>query len=212
MADSQFPSNSPIRINGLAGEVGITSLDSSVTIGISGNNITLEAAGGSGSPSGSNVWVEPPRFQTDSGYTGYTQVNKIRQGVLLCRPTSWKFSLRLATSASWVVGAAVMWRTLVNDSAIVDATTITWSGSPTPTITAGETVSDAINVAMDTTHDYYIAIYWTSTSGNILISNLDFVSTNPVAESGYVLSNHTTDVTVPSLSNEGLILCRVFAT
>jgi hypothetical protein len=165
--------------SGISLEVnGSPNSDQSVLNLIAGTNVTLTAgaggaviiaaSGGGGAASGTNVFPFPGRSSTDNGFGGYSILQKLPARMLVCYPSSWIVSINLASGASYVVGAAVVYRTAIDSRVVIDSTTITWGSSPTPTLnTAGENPSDAIALALDDSHDYYCIIYFSSSSGNI---------------------------------------------
>jgi hypothetical protein len=163
---------------------------------------------------GSNVVIAAQRTSsTDSGYSTLSALKQLKSGQLLWLPASWKFSLVFSSGAGYVVNA-VIYRTLIDSTTIVDSTAVTWGGLSTGNIgpTAGEHFSDAISLQLDTNHDYYIAIYFQSGSGNLTIWSPGAVLQNNYY-CGYVSGNKTTLTTggtIPSVSPEETVY-RVIA-
>ena len=150
------------------------------------------SAGGGVAP-GTAVWPWLPRTgYTDNGFSLYTIMLKLGGPQLLSCPAKWSFSLWLAAGASYTIGQAAVLRTLANSLTVIDSTTVEWSGSPTPTLGGGVTFSDAINLQLDNTHDYWIMVYFTSTSGNMEcvqtpVTNLNTIPVSP--QVGYATGN-----------------------
>jgi hypothetical protein len=170
---------------------------------------TIAASGGSSIPAGTPVIVPAPRTASDSGFGNQTIVAKIAQEDILVYPTKFKVSVQLQSAASWVMTAGVILRTAhtatsllagVGGLTVIDSTPITWGGSATPTLGSGENVSDDINLALDTTHDYWFLAHFSSTSGLIYVSNVTGVVQSPGIGAlyyGYVSGDHTADTTMP---------------
>lgn len=89
-------------------------------------------------------------------------------------PTPWAFAINitsLETGGSGPVPAQFdgikIARTLANQTAIIDWTTVTFGGTTSPTFAAiGQQISDVINLQLDDEHDYYVAMYAPGISGN----------------------------------------------
>lgn len=152
-------------------------------------------------PVNSNVAMPSPLNATDFGFANFSLIIALPAAALLCQPSSWKFSIVLQAGASYVVGAGVVYACAKNTGTIASVTTITWGSSPTPTLTAGEQFSDSIALPLDTSHDYFIVVYFASGSGNVAVSNTSFpqfwsaVTTTPGTGPdyyGYKSGNQTT--------------------
>jgi hypothetical protein len=164
---------------------------SNITLVNSGGNVTISASGGGSLAAGSNVIPSSERSSTDSGYTNNSIILRLPQGMLLCRPSSWKFSISLAGGASFVVSAGVVYRTTVDSNVVIDSTPVTWGGSSGPTLTAGETFSDSISLPIDTSHDYWIVVHFTSSSGSLNIGGSQYVSAFFHNDCGFVFGDQT---------------------
>src|SRR5271157_2736491 len=118
---------------------------------------------------GSNVvWAATRTATTDNGYSTLSVIKQLKAGNLWSLPASWKFSFDFDSGAGYVINA-VVYRTLIDSTTIVDSTAVTFGGLSTGNLgpTAGEFFSDAISIQLDTSHDYYIAVYFQSGSGNL---------------------------------------------
>lgn len=172
--------------------------------------------GGGGIPTGSNVMLAAGRNASDSGYSGLSAQKKLSAGELLNLASSWKFSIKFDSGAgvSYVCNA-VVYRTLIDDTTIIDVTTVLWTGSATVTFsTTGEQFSDPIALALDTDHDYYIVIYFQSGSGSIDIYNAGVVLPGEFL-TGYSSGDKTgltTGGTVPTSVSPEETLYRVIST
>lgn len=89
------------------------------------------------------------------------------------------------------------------------AVTISGSGTPSITIPAGngqnnpyEITSDTISLALDNSHDYYFAIWWTDVLDNSLWGNSNCPS-SPMPAFQVTGGNHTSDNPLPIISSWG---------
>lgn len=173
----------------------------------------VPSGGGGSMPTGSNVTLAATRTGTDNGYSTLSVQKKLAAGELLNLATSWKFSIKFESGVNYTANG-VIYRTLIDDLTIVDATVVTWSSSSTVNFTAaGETFSDPIAMALDTDHDYYIVVYFQSGSGSIDIWTAGSILPGE-ALTGYVSGDKTgmtTGGTIPSVSPEETIY-RVIST
>ena len=87
---------------------------------------------------------------------GNTMVLKIPGRNLNCLPTSWK--VRIMRGSGSHFSAIVILRTLVDSLVVVDSTPVTFASSATPTLT-GLSLSDAVSLALDVDHDYWLMGY-----------------------------------------------------
>jgi hypothetical protein len=182
-------------------------------------NFSAPSGGGGGGPSvasGTNVFPFPGRVSTDNGFGGYSILQKLPARMLVCYPSSWKVSINLASGASYVVSAAVVYRTNIDSRVVIDSTAITWGSSATPTLaTTGENPSDAISLALDDSHDYYIVIHFTSSTGNINIGqsgwNSCFFAADEIGYIGSDATGLTTGGSVPTGWTAEGDFSRVFA-
>jgi hypothetical protein len=162
-------------LNSLTGALNLTSSDSSVTITPSGSTINLQASGGGSTYPVVGTPILPgnrPGSQTN-GFNGYTIWAQIPGSFLGILAATWKAVFACVGRTGLSVAAAACIRTLPNSLAVVDSTTITFSGSPTydaafgttPTTTAPAFItSDAMSLQLDTGHDYWIGYYLNSDS------------------------------------------------
>ena len=89
--------------------------------------------------------------------TGQTMMLKIPGRALNCLPSSWKVRIRRGAGSHF--SAIVILRTAIDDTTVIDSTPVTFGGSATPAMSAGLNLSDAISLALDASHDYYVAGY-----------------------------------------------------
>jgi hypothetical protein len=69
----------------------------------------------------------------------------------------WKVHIQRAAGSHF--SSCVVLRTLIDPQAVIDSTAVTFGGSAAPTLSAGLNLSDAIALALDATHDYYVIAY-----------------------------------------------------
>lgn len=134
---------------------------------------------GGGVPSGTPVVLGAELGTASSGWNNFTITIAFRGRHLLQIPASWKFDFNVqAASASFIFDNIKLRRTVHGSTTFIDSTTLTFGGSPTPTLAAGRTLSDAIAVALDQQHDYYILMHVTSgtSAGATVIQGTDAVS------------------------------------
>lgn len=148
----------------------LESTDASVIItDLGGGNIDLQA-GGSGVPSGTNVW--PAGFSgwlsnlfTQGVFGGSTCANMLPGRLAFCFPASWKVTFSSFGGNTTKIAACSI-AICDTDSPVVNSThTVTFSSSPTATYTTTVT-SDAIPIQIDAEHDYYLLVYYDPTSGD----------------------------------------------
>ena len=206
-------------VAGALGRLGIGSTGQVLTV-VSGAPAWAASGGGGGGIAASKNVVLLPVFSSNNNYMGFTVFAKLGSKALVLNPTTWQFSFK-ALATGGTLGAAVVYRTLRDSTTIVDSTTVLFSGSGSiTTIPIGETVSDSIALAMDMTHDYYIAIYFPSAGGAVSISNWSSTSVvfgTPVfalVTGGYSTGDATTLTgggSIPALSTVECILSQVLA-
>jgi len=112
-----------------------------------------------GVPSGTpviNMGNQAPVALGPLGAT-YSLFLKISGRSLNCLPSSWKVRIQRGSGSHF--SACVILRTLADSATVVDSTAVTFGGSATPTLSAGQNLSDAIALALDTTHDYWVCAY-----------------------------------------------------
>lgn len=178
-----------------------------------GNFTTPSGGGGGGVPSGSNiahVVTLAALAGTSSNWSDTTLCMRILGGTLLNLATSWKVALRIV-SGSLDVNAGVVLRTLPGSTTVIDSTPVTFnSGASYPqTLSAGDVVSDAISLALDNDHDYYVLLFF-PTSGNnsgVTLSNAasfgnDLTTGKYMIAAGYFNGvDETTATTIGSISS-----------
>ena len=143
-----------------------------------GSNITLSADGvggvtvngASGLLSGTNVWPGGANGFASANYAqgvfaSNTVANCLPGRLAYCLPSSWKVTL--ASFAGNTVKLDACSIAICNaDSGIVNSVVpVTFAGIGTATYTTTVT-SDPINIQIDVDHDYYLLVYYDSTSGN----------------------------------------------
>jgi hypothetical protein len=119
----------------------------------------MAAGGGGGVAAGTPVMYmgnHAPRVIGPLG-TGNTLYMKLTGRSLYCLPTHWK--VRIQRGAGSHFTAITVLRTLPDSLAVIDSTAVTFGGSASPTMAAGLNTSDAIALALDAQHDYYVMAY-----------------------------------------------------
>lgn len=167
---TQLPVGSTVDSDALA-----TLTDVNLTSPTDGQVLTYESgsakwvnqtpSGGGGSvASGTSLMAMGNQAPTSLGDLGAatTLWLKIPGRSLNCIPATWKIRIRRTSGAHFA--AIVILRTAIDSLTVLDSTPVTFGGSPTPTMSSGLNTSDAISLALDNTHDYWIAGY--NDSGN----------------------------------------------
>lgn len=160
-------------------------------------NKNATGGGGGGIPTGSNVVPLVPLTLTDN-FSGFTIMFKIAGRAIVNLASSWQFSIWVV-SGTFTADHSSILRTAIDDlTTVIDVTTVLWGGSAACSVGAGEQFCDAISLALDTAHDYWIAIHGTSAT------NLKTINTVPAAYagSGYASGDQTSASSIPSVSGE----------
>lgn len=185
------------------------SSDSSVTITDEGSGLlNFQSAGNTSSPSGSNVVTLPVLNPSTSsaGLNGYTVVLRIPSTYLVAVGTSVRIGILTTPTLPFVVNAASVGATLPNSTVWTTApTSVTWPGgsfSSTGTLY----LSNAVDIVVDTAHDYYVMVYIDPSS-----SGGDAYFTTPTATTdvwqsyqglaGYLTGNHSNDSDASSVKS-----------
>jgi len=150
--------------NGATGATGATGASVTGPTGATGATGTAGATGsGGGVSAGQNIWLAIPRTTSTDNNGGYSQYGVLMAGGIIAFATSWKFSQSFQNTPT--IANAVVYRTLLNDTNIVDVTQVTFGSGASFPYTAGgsgELWSDPISLALDGSHDYYIVVYLTT--------------------------------------------------
>lgn len=177
------------------------------------------ASGGGGSvPSGSIVVPMPsPGLQAGSsvGWSNFTLLMKLFGESIVNQCSSWKIALRIA-SGTLDVNKAVVLRTLAGSLTVIDSTSFTFNGVAGPwSLAAADVTSDAISLAVDNDHDYYVMLYLNSSSNNAAVgltfnnaSGNSGLGANAFAWTiggGYFSGDETAVATIGSITSPGNI-------
>jgi hypothetical protein len=147
--------------------------------------------------------TEADESETVTTCDGFTLQQKIPGRAILNLSTAWKFSLWVA-SGTFTADHSVILRTAIDSLAVVDSTTVLWSGVAGASLAVGENFCDAIALTLDSAHDYWIFVHGTS-SANLKVSTT--VPTQLLG-SGYVSGDQTGVTTVFPSATE-IALSRV---
>ena len=170
------------KLNLIAGtNVTISAADNS---GADSTDVTFQASGGAG-----NIFPGSALPSTNTGWSGYSALLQIPVGILIQPATTWEIGM-LVRSASGHCAAMVLKRTLPFNPAVIDSTAILVGGNAAFTLSAGETMSDLISVAIDFSHDYYLVAYFDSAG------SLGVGQGSGSAAGGAPSGNHTGDTSV----------------
>jgi hypothetical protein len=169
--------------------------DASLYIYLAGAWSAVSGGGGGGIPAGSNV-VQLINFNTTDTFNGYTLFLKIPGRNILNMASSWKFSLWVVSGTFTADNCKVL-RTAIDSLTVIDSTNVTWSGGAC-SIGPGEQFCDAISLALDTAHDYWVAIHGTSNSP----LKVQAIVPSHLTGAGYAAGDKTAVSTIPSTNAE----------
>lgn len=168
-------------------------------------NWEVPSTGSGAYPIGANIVALPPVPSGNSGNAGYSFILKV-PGTAVVAFTS-KFTVTfciLGNLTSYgstydsIINTAVIRRTAQQSTTWIDSTSITWPGGNhfTPSQTSAVPQfyqSNAITLAMDAAHDYYVILYMSTTMSNNAIQGSTTVggSIGSTALAGYISGNQT---------------------
>lgn len=174
---------------------------------------TPSGGGGGGGAPLTNV-VALPGFSGSNNYAGFTVFGLLGSRQLILNPSTWKFGIQPNVAGIGILDSAVVYRTLKDSLTIIDVTTVLYSGSPgINPIPGGENFSDSIALAIDMTHDYYIAVYFDPGAGAAM-KNFSTPTGATGILGGYASGNQTTLTgggSIPALTTVECILSQVVA-
>lgn len=154
--------------SGTPGRLAIGSTGKVLTVVSGAPAWATAGGGGGGAPSGSVVVpMVPAELVTGSstGWGGLTLCMKLFGGTIVNLCSSWAVGLRIA-SGTLDINTAVVLRTAKGSTTVIDSTPFTFNGVAGPwSLAAGDVVSDAIGLALDNDHDYYVLLFL-PTGGN----------------------------------------------
>lgn len=179
---------------------------SNVYLTTSGNDIIINASGGSGG--GSSV-LRGNSFKNatpNADWSGYSVITKLDASKIINSCNSFKVKLLInSTTTSCKIEKFVIKRTNVGSTTVLDTTNIPISGqvaSSSNIVTLSLTAnvdnfitSDACNLSIDLDHDYYIIVYFQSDPVNVNL-NLRQVSTDGDLNTEYTSGDLTTATTI----------------
>lgn len=174
-----------------AGQVNATA----AIVGPGGTTEFLRADGTWASPGGGGGsfqnLVVLPQLGSGGVIAGYTVWVQIPASALLRDGSQVKLGIYV-TSTNVVIAGAVIRRAAAFGTSFIDSTPFTWGSSATPTFgTTGLHLSDAISVAVDTAHDYWVLVYFDATStGNVAV-NTGLGTQTPDFIPGYQFGDQT---------------------
>ena len=172
--------------DGTNSSLGVVQADGTTTSISSG---IISALGGAGLVSGACFL---PAFSvvgasSDNNWENYTLMNSWSGLNLNFFPASGKWKIKLLfTAGSPAIGNMVIKRTLNHSLAVVDTTSVTIGGVSNPSLSSpGLVTTDAILLALDSTHDYYFMIFFSNVAGN---ASVGVATTFTGASSPFVFS------------------------
>lgn len=195
--------------DGTNSSLGVVQADGTTTSISSG---IISALGGAGLVSGACFL---PAFSvvgasSDNNWENYTLMNSWSGLNLNFFPASGKWKIKLLfTAGSPAIGNMVIKRTLNHSLAVVDTTSVTIGGVSNPSLSSpGLVTTDAILLALDSTHDYYFMIFFSNVAGN---ASVGVATTFTGASSPFVFSfeptgDQTGVTTISTGSSHGNLL------
>jgi hypothetical protein len=160
--------------------------------------------GGGGFASEANIIPPNQPSGTNSSWRNYSIAVVYRGINLLTFPASWKVRM-LFTGGNATYGAIVVKRTLTYSLTVINTTAMTIGGNASGTLTSpGLIETDAVSLQLDSTHDYWVIMFFSDVVGNASLSVAAAVSqyggaTMPMMNfSDIQTGDHTGDTTIPS--------------
>lgn len=185
---------------------------SSVSIADDGlGNLTFSSGGGSGL-----LYTPPIYTSSDNNFANDSIFARMNGALLISYPTHWTFTMAAIGGTGVHIQKSVVLRTLRNSLAVVDSTTVLFSGAGSQTVSFGYTataqkpgfiMSDPIALALDNTHDYYIVTYFDTDGGGLNAATVFPSSPDsytaasggiPQLIGGFVSGDQTGITTIPS--------------
>ncbi len=149
----------------------------------------------------SGAVISPINIQlgTVSDWRNYTIIARIHGYTLNSFRGSFKVLMQFA-GGSPVIGGMKILRTLIDDTAVIDKTTVQIGASSTPTLSTPTFVyTDAIALTRDITHDYCFAIFFADNAANSSIYTVTGGGAPAMFNSGFVAGDQSNVDTIPSL-------------
>lgn len=155
------------------------------------------ASGGAGAP-----YIAPglPLPVTNTGWQNFTLTILVSGAALLATANSWKLSMVVIPGSTIHIAKLVVRRTLFGSLAVIDTTAVTVGGLAAFSLAGGETLSDAIALAIDINHDYYVQAFFDSAAGNAGSVGQSSASSGPLA---YSVSTGDVTASTPNVTVGG---------
>jgi len=142
---------------------------------------------------------------TSSSWQDFTVYMKIPNYTLIAFPASFKAKWYVVSNTCAADGIKILTTTPANTT-VTSSTTVTVGSSATPTFSAGFTDSDTIALALDASHDFYVATHFSNAAGNASCT----VPVSNVTGGGFIAGNHLADATIPALTTSAVFGTGVF--
>ena len=131
---------------------------------------TVQIASTNGPVSGQNVWPAAANAFAANNFAqgafgGNTCANCLPGRFAYCLPASWKVTFQPYPGNTTKIDACTIAVTAADSAIVTSVTTVKFGGSGSINFTA-ETTSDPINLQISLENDYYLLIYYDSTTGD----------------------------------------------
>lgn len=151
-----------------------------------------QTPGGSSLAAGIPIVTGATISASDNSWPGYTVWQWLRGSVLVQQPTKFKIQASFTAGTGVHIANCVILRTAPWSGTVIDSTPVTFNGgSPTPlNVPFGTTatttapfflMSDTINLAIDSNHDYYVA--WFFDNDGVFNGSVGFNEWTPTSAS-----------------------------
>lgn len=176
---------------------------------------TVVTGGGGGGSTGGNIVVTGDRNSSSNSFRDYTVFGKIPGGAVLSVATGIKFSLWLRSAGNFKIGATKILTTALGSLTVTASTTVNFGGVANPTIvnptpgTFFRLTTDNTAIAIDASHDYWLAVYFDVTSAN----DLDVGVIDPISNllGNYAGGDQTGVATIPVSASQRYVFSNVIS-
>lgn len=203
-------SQGPTGPTGAAGTNGVTGPTGAK--GSTGATGATGSGGGGGSTSGASLidWATQAHQSQASGWASYSFFVKIPGRSIFNMTSSWKMRFYADPTGGndSLIASIRVFTTPIDSLTVSTTTTVTVGGSATPTLIHDTyTLSDAIAITLDNSHDFWCMIRLdpASTQTNVTGWSGSNVSNNGATwaalQGGYIIGDQTGIATIPGLTN-----------
>lgn len=211
----------PTGPTGSAGSNGVTGPTGAA--GATGATGATGSGSGGGSASGAAItsWANIAHLTQAGGWQSYSFFVKIPGRLILNMVSSWKVRFYAAPDSGndSLIASMRVFKTAIDSLTVLTTTSYTVGGSATPTLTHDTyTLSDAIAIALDNSHDYWVMIRLDPASAQTVVFGWSGAAVSAGSSTvapilgGYIIGDQTGIATIPSLTNSVGLIDGIFVT